>query len=242
MTCKATLLLLGTLFLTANAFAQATYFKDQNGKIADASSHKKEKAERVARIKSKFPEAVINEDLTEVYKNNDSIIYAYKLTIKLADDKGPKGFQAETYIGREFPLNGLRTIDGEPVDMEKLKGKPTLINFWFTACKPCIEEMPVLNELQSRFSDSVNFIAVTYESTKKVKPFLQQKTFGFTHVTGAKKLIDSLKMIHFPTTVFLDKDGRVVSVEGGIPYILGKDKVLRMGDGKEFEEKLRKLL
>lgn len=242
MNDKTTLLLFISLFFYANAFAQAKYFKDQNGKVIDEVSYQKQKEERSAKFKAKFPKAIVSEETNELHKTSDSIIYSYKVFIRTPDEEEKKGFDADNYVGREFPLSGLMTIDNEPVAIDKLKGKPTLINFWYTACKPCIEEMPVLNELRSHYAESVNFIAVTFESKEKVKAFLRKQQFDFIQVAGARKFIDNLKMTAFPTNIFLDKNGNVVSVENGIPYNLGEDKVLRMGDSKDFEAKLRKLL
>ena len=63
-------------------------------------------------------------------------------------------FNPEMYLNKEFQFSGLRTLDNQRIGINNLKGKPSLINFWFTSCKPCIEEMPILNRLKGRFLDS----------------------------------------------------------------------------------------
>lgn len=36
-------------------------------------------------------------------------------------------------------------LDGSPLPMEGLRGRPTVVNFWATWCPPCVHELPLLN-------------------------------------------------------------------------------------------------
>lgn len=109
------------------------------------------------------------------------------------------------YIIKEFPIHNLKTLDNKTVCLIDLKGKPTLINFWFTGFKPCIEEIPVLNSSKSEFKDSVNFVAITDESTEKVRIVLRDHKFNFIQVVGVRKFIEDLSISTFPMNLFLDK-------------------------------------
>lgn len=136
----------------------------------------------------------------------------------------------------------MTALDNRKISINSLKGKPTLINFWFTTCKPCIEEMPVLNAIKTQLIDSVNFLAITFETTEKTKAFLNKHKFNFTQIANAKEFTDSMKMQAFPVNIFLDKNGIVRKIEKGIPYIIDDKKQLIMGDGKEFLAAIRELL
>jgi thiol-disulfide isomerase/thioredoxin len=46
---------------------------------------------------------------------------------------------------RCFPAFALRTTTGTSVGNAALRGKPTLINFFYSDCAPCIAELPTLN-------------------------------------------------------------------------------------------------
>jgi cytochrome c biogenesis protein CcmG, thiol:disulfide interchange protein DsbE len=51
-----------------------------------------------------------------------------------------------------------------------------------------------------------------------------------------------MNMTSFPVNIFLDKNGIVRKIEGGIPYIIDDSEEIKMGDGKEFLTALRELL
>ena len=56
-------------------------------------------------------------------------------------------------IGKPAPPFTVRTIDGKVIDIDKLKGKVILVNFFATWCRPCMEEMPHINLLRQKYSD-----------------------------------------------------------------------------------------
>ena len=60
----------------------------------------------------------------------------------------PDKEQIYDFENKEIPPFELKDIDGKFVKSEHLKGKPTIINFWFSTCEPCLLEIPALNELK----------------------------------------------------------------------------------------------
>lgn len=174
-------------------------------------------------------------------------IYTQGIMAQTDEDESAKiqAFQDSIWnsmIGRTFPFDSLRLMSGQKFDFLSLSGKPTLINFWFTTCKPCVDEMPVLNEIFSRYSNKINFIAITYEPKADVERFLLKHSFTFTHISDAERYIDKLSFISFPVNVFLDKDRKVVAIKNGIPYVGDGSGNLKMGDGLELVEILETLL
>ncbi|MFN8692449.1 MAG: TlpA family protein disulfide reductase, partial [Cyclobacteriaceae bacterium] len=126
---------------------------------------------------------VITDRLEIIRQNQDSIVYSYHREIKVGKGaeetrEAARDIQPEDWEGRAFPLPELPSLQGQIVSMEKLKGKPTLINFWFTWCAPCLAEMPVLNNLRKKYGESVNFVALAADSEEKVRNFLAKRTFN----------------------------------------------------------------
>jgi cytochrome c biogenesis protein CcmG, thiol:disulfide interchange protein DsbE len=252
MNCKFYLLTTLSLVLCQFTFGQTKYIQTNEGKIVDTVAYALMKNDQIEKTKRAFQgkdiKVTIKENLKEIRKTNDSLIYTYKWEIKIGDPKvkEAKSFDPDDYIDKEFPLPALTTLDKKEISINDLKGKPTLINFWFTTCKPCIEEMPALSKIKNELKDSVNLIAITFETTDKVKKFFKKHNFNFTQVVNAEKFIDSLYMTAFPVNIFLDKNGIVKRVESGIPQIatFDENKKLKLtnGDEKEFIKVLRELL
>ncbi len=135
------------------------------------------------------------------------------------------------------PLTQLigQTLKDNPM---VLNGKPTLVNFWFTACPPCIDEMPVLNSIAEKYAEDYNFVAITYESKEQVAAFLEKHEFNFEHFTDAQEFIDQIGISAYPKNIILDAQGTVKKVLGGIAYVNNADDFqemdLKMGNGEEL--------
>ena len=114
--------------------------------------------------------------------------------------------------GAAAPQLTLQTIDGKILDAETLKGKVLVLNFWFIGCPACISETPKLNELAGIFAgtDSVVFIAMTYEPGEKVKKYLARQKFDYRVVADAGPAMKSFVFSGYPKNIVIGKDGKIV--------------------------------
>lgn len=137
-----------------------------------------------------------------------------------------------SYFGSRYDLPELKTIDGKLLDDKFFKGKTVVLNFWFTACKPCIAEIPSLNSLYKRYeSDSIVFIGITFDDTLRIKKFLETTDFRFRIASLTQEAISTFKKISFyPLTIILNKHGIIRYVIFGRP------------EGKKQEEEIFGLL
>jgi len=58
-----------------------------------------------------------------------------------------------TAIGNVAPDFSLADLDGNPIRMADLRGRPVIVNFWASWCGPCVEEFPLLSEAATRHAD-----------------------------------------------------------------------------------------
>ncbi len=113
--------------------------------------------------------------------------------------------------GEPMPSFSSYSLSGEKIDTKKMKGKVLVINLWFTACPPCIAEMPALNRLVKDFKDkNVVFLALCIDSKKTLTSgFLVKYKFDFIIIPDATKIIQEIGQTGYPTTYIVDKMGKV---------------------------------
>ncbi|MUU79915.1 TlpA family protein disulfide reductase [Winogradskyella endarachnes] len=210
------------IIFSLNTFSQSRYIQKKEGVIVEEKTFYKEKNELVAKFKKKLPPEKyfdIIYEFEEPIKTNDSIIIKVsKVTFSSYPPKMNINnvFNEEAIKGKSLPATSFQTVNGEVITLDDLIGKPTIINFWHTACGPCIKEMPILNEIKKEYGDEVNFIAVTFETKEKVEKFLNKREFDFTHIINAADFMNSIQIKEFPKTFYLDKDGIVKKIEGAV--------------------------
>lgn len=127
-------------------------------------------------------------------------------------------------------LSGV-DFDGNKVDKSLFsKNAVTVLNFWFTGCKPCVEELPKLNELneaiKAKGGEVVGINTDTFNGSgsaiKDAKKVLEQQGAKYRNLS-----IDSScdvgqyasNIMAFPTTVLVDRNGKIV----GDPLLGGVD-------------------
>jgi cytochrome c biogenesis protein CcmG/thiol:disulfide interchange protein DsbE len=184
-----------------------------NGKIIDLKTY-----ESVKENLSK--NGNIEEIIIKTETRNDSIIKSPKLTVLTTIDKS--GNYSDPYskfkknIGKHFPIENFKSIDKKSFKTDELNGKPTFVNFWFTNCTPCVEEIPVLNKLKEEFGDKINFVAITFDTKEKVEEFLKKRKINFRHIVNSKQQLKNMEIQAYPMNYILDKDGNIVNVYGEI--------------------------
>lgn len=173
----------------------------------------------------------------------DSIIH--KVILDATDKKELEAINESVQSsleGKALPHFELQDLEGNKITLSDLKGKPSLLNFWFTGCAPCIEEMPILNNIASQYENKVNFIAITFEPSSRVNRFLERKSFDFLYLVDAQAYIKELDFNEFPKNIFLDKNGIVISVHAGIPYQKTESGILEISEGNEFVQIINDLI
>ena len=116
-------------------------------------------------------------------------------------------------INKAIPAFQLTDLNNKIWSSKELKGKVVVINFWFTTCKPCILEMPLLNELVAANKDnSVVFLAPAPENETQIKKFLKKFQFDYNIVPSSTDYITSLSIENFPTHLVIDKEGIIRQV------------------------------
>lgn len=142
------------------------------------------------------------------------------------DNAGTVGDSAEA-----FPSFEGQDLDGNPVDSATLfsNNAVTVVNFWFTTCKPCVGELPDLEALHQELAKKggavIGINAFTLDGNAKeiedAKSVLEQQGVSYQNICFASDSDAGLftaGLYAFPTTYVVDRNGRIVGapIVGGI--------------------------
>jgi len=121
--------------------------------------------------------------------------------------------------GQTVPEFSFETLDGEKYNINDLKGKVVLINFWATWCPPCQKEMPHLeSEIWKVFKDKdFMMVAIAREQTKEVLvEYNKKKQFSFPLAPDVDRSIFSkFAKQNIPRNFVIDKSGKIIYLSIG---------------------------
>ncbi len=121
-------------------------------------------------------------------------------------------------VGEQFPRFAVRTIDGERITSESLKGKVVLIEFWATWCGPCKSDEPAVESLLSEFKkDGLVVLAVNMgEPKRKVKKYLETSQRSSAVVLAEDTTLAAIcDATSYPIYNLINRDGKLAGVQRG---------------------------
>jgi peroxiredoxin len=128
----------------------------------------------------------------------------------------------------------LLDASGNTVSLSNLRGQVVLLNFWATWCVPCQVEIPQLLALRQQYGGSglsVVGVAMDDDGWKSVQPGIATLRIDYPVVVGNAALADDFGGVDaLPTTVLIDRSGRIASMHQGL------------ADPATFEAEIRDLL
>jgi protein-disulfide isomerase/peroxiredoxin/uncharacterized membrane protein len=123
-------------------------------------------------------------------------------------------------VGDKLMSFSAKMLDGGSFSSKQLDGKPTILVFWASWCGPCKKEMPILNELYSRYKDQgLKVIGVTVdEDPKDARVWLEENVMSFPILSDPKsELVDRFQTRGVPTTFWILPDGQIRQRTVGVP-------------------------
>ena len=156
-------------------------------------------------------------EIAEIEKKNTS-----------SDNSSQKDSSKDSSPFRNF---SGKDFDGNPVDESLFSGNAvTVVNFWFTGCKPCVAELSKLNELndaiRSKGGEVIGINTETFDENKTAMKdaasILKSQGARYRNISidsssAAGKYASEI--MAFPTTILVDRNGNIV----GDPMLGGID-------------------
>lgn len=128
----------------------------------------------------------------------------------------PESITTHTFFAAEFP-----DLTGQPQAMEQWRGKTIIVNFWATWCPPCLEEMPELSNVQTKYQDqNLVVLGISSDDLDKIRTFSEETPVSYPLLSGdidAMNISESLgnnKGV-LPYTVIIAPDGSIAKTYFG---------------------------
>lgn len=174
----------------------------------------KTSAEKISEIENK---------LTELEQKYPEIVeQSMDSETSIPGDSAQAGSSEDSSV-QKFPAFEGKDLDGNPVKSDELfsRNAVTVVNFWFTTCKPCVSELPELEALHQELAQKggavIGINAFTLDGEEgaisDAKDLLSKKGVSYQNIwfasdSEAGKFTSGLYA--FPTTYVVDSNGNIV--------------------------------
>lgn len=120
----------------------------------------------------------------------------------------------------DYTMESERLAAWNKTQLNSLRGRTVLVNFWASWCTPCIRELPYLDALQAKYNpNDFIVVAVSLDLAEDQQAALQLwKRLNLTNLTMFRepaiatpenRAISKFILEAFPTSLILDKNGRI---------------------------------
>lgn len=121
-------------------------------------------------------------------------------------------------MGKPLPRFSLPVVSGGKANSASIQGATTLVDFFFSKCVGCIEELPALNAYAASHPH-MHFLAITYDAADTAKAFVNKRHFTWPVAYDGQTYLNQLKISVYPTLVLLDANGDARAIHiGSLPF------------------------
>ncbi len=125
---------------------------------------------------------------------------------------------ASDLTGKSAPDFVLKSATGENLRLSEYRGDVVMINFWATWCGPCRQEMPLLDDLYSRYGRvGFSLLGVNIDDdARRAMQMVEELGVNFPVLFDDTKEVSKLYQVEaMPVTVLVDRAGTVRHVHHG---------------------------
>jgi cytochrome c biogenesis protein CcmG, thiol:disulfide interchange protein DsbE len=139
-------------------------------------------------------------------------------------------------VGDPAPEFALADLDGQPLRLADLGGRPVIVNFWASWCGPCVEEFPVLaRALREHREEGLVVVGIVVrDNSEAARGFMARMGAGWpAAMDPGEEVARRFGIYAPPETFFIDADGTIVARQIGQLTAGDLDRQLALILGKE---------
>jgi thiol-disulfide isomerase/thioredoxin len=173
--------------------------------------------------------------LERLYRNRHGSLEGFEAYLAAIDERELLRRRAKVEsdrIAEPDPLPDFEHdwMNGGRFSSESLEGKVAVINFWGVWCGPCVREAPEIQAFAEKFRDHPDVVFITVANDNDLdttRGFMKEKGYDFP-VVFDEGLVRMMNISGFPTTLFVDRNGRIVYRYVGASLRLVEEYTLRV--------------
>ena len=127
-------------------------------------------------------------------------------------------FTGSLFAQNKIPATEIKTLDGKIINTSTFKndGKPIIISFWATWCKPCIKELKNIAEVYEDWQDEtgVKLIAISVDDSRsmnRVAPFVNGRGWEYeVYLDPNNDFKRAMNVNNVPHVFLIDGNGKIV--------------------------------
>src|SRR5918995_2519725 len=123
-----------------------------------------------------------------------------------------------TAIGSLAPDFALADLDGNPVRLADLRGRPVILNFWASWCGPCVEEFPLLREAAAEHAgDDLAIVGIVFrDRSEAARDFMARNGATWpAAMDPGDRVATAYAILGPPETYFIARDGTIAARQFG---------------------------
>lgn len=123
-------------------------------------------------------------------------------------------------VGKQCPqIITDATPDGSTFNIESMRGKFVIIDFWGTWCGPCVAGIPNMKAFQKKHADKLNILGISNDRSMDLwKEFLVKNEMTYQNILigkGDKDYVSKFNVQGFPTKILISPQGKILYRDSG---------------------------
>jgi peroxiredoxin len=118
--------------------------------------------------------------------------------------------------GLVLPDVPLEDAEGNSVSLTSYRGKPMVLNFWFSNCAPCAREVADFQAVHEALGDAVQIVGVNpFDTVDSMTRFADERGVTYDRLRDPERsFVNVIELVAYPVTLFVDADGRILRQTG----------------------------